>query len=655
MLHCKCGGTFREQKGFTKKGGKPYHFYGCSGFPNCTTTIQPDQYDAWKSLDQIPSSAGVAQGVAKTWTPKNYSPRNPRQVRNTKGISVPHRRMTDEQERWIDAMLGHKTIVIGECDAGTGKSSTARQLAARTKPQGYETVGIIVAFGKRASMEMAAELPPHWASSTVHSVGYEACAAEYGINDVNEAKTYQILCAEYGKPSSERPKIEGDATTGEGQSQRQLYSIVEKLVQLCKAMALTEHTAPDAVIEQWARKYNVDIGQEPARAYTMTREVLKISRTEQGIHRYGINFDDQPWLPVANNLKVAQYQYVVGDEWQDSSISRMRLAVKMVKSGGTFGFLGDSGQAIFGFTFADTTSMETSAQLAIELLHRTVEKFPMTINWRCPSVPLDLVRLIHPSIQARPNAPRGSVHILEYEDAIYDAARVGDLILCRVNADLIRTAYKFIQRGIPAVVLGRDIAKKLRDIIARFAFDDKKGYVSSHVFINRLNEWYTGTIEEIEKKNLRNTEAALQIVDDDYKSILFLAGVELGPDEVTIIKIGARTVQDILNKLNEMFGEETDKNYNPKRVITLSTVHKMKGGQCARVFILNAAAYHPHPMAASEWEQVQEMCILYVALTRVGDGTNNTDQRLFLMQGMPQVLVELGGMQFVTPYEGEQQ
>jgi hypothetical protein len=638
-LICRCGKPFRHiPAGISKKSSRPYDaFWACTNSPRiCGATLTEEEYAKMQHLDKLPGSVQVRG--PRSYIREGYRARPPKKATNPIGKLIPFRRMTDEQEVIISQILSSngKFVVEANCDAGTGKSSTIRQLAARTKPEpGEHTTGIILTFGRKATHDTRQELPPHWVASTIHSIGNEMVCAFYGTGyrNINEKKTWEILCDEYGKPEGE-----------DKAAQVLLYGIVDGLVELSKALALDENTADDAAIIQWATFYNVDLGDNVAQACTMARNVLKISRSLRGIKMYGHNFDDQVWLPVVNNLPAPKYRYVIGDEWQDSSLARIKLAMKIV--GKTFAYVGDTDQAIFGFTFADTTSMDTCKRLCDEVLGLAVQSFPMTINWRCPAIVLEATRIIHPSIRTRPNAPMGYMHLI-LQDHIEDHIKIGDLVLCRVNADLVRLAYQFIKAGLPAVVLGRDIAKRLKEIILQFAFDKDKNYVPTLTMIRRLGEWYMEQGAAIEEKNLRNTERALQDLDDNYFCILALAGAHLSPTNV-LLSVDLPNVKQVLDKIDEMFAEDTDGTYDPKRTITLATVHKLKGGQNARVFLLNAAEYHPHPLAESEWELVQEMCILYVALTRCGDGTSNPDQRLYFVNGVPQVLIAGGIMSMIT-------
>ena len=48
----ECGGMLIEKSGISKKTGKPYHFMGCSNFPNCTYTRNIPDKEIISIVDQ---------------------------------------------------------------------------------------------------------------------------------------------------------------------------------------------------------------------------------------------------------------------------------------------------------------------------------------------------------------------------------------------------------------------------------------------------------------------------------------------------------------------------------------------------------------------------------------------------------------------------
>jgi DNA helicase-2/ATP-dependent DNA helicase PcrA len=632
-MQCFCGGELRHQQGMSKYG-KPYSFWGCSRFrQGCKVSISDSDYDTLVEADVHTLSEKHHTPTKRQWTFADHKRYLPKQKRNKNtAAKLDYMRMTDEQEAVIAEMMKPGIHMVRvNADAGSGKSSLARQIAARIGPIGGEvTTGIILSFNKRPATEMMLTLPFNWVATTVHSAGNDACAAFYGVNkmNTNEYKTKDILIAEYGAPN----EVERDL----------LYKVVADLVEMCKALVLTEKDSIETVIE-YAVLYNLDLGEGPTQAAEMALKVLQVGSTVQGVRDFGHDFNDMVYLPVRNNLPVAQYRFVIGDEWQDSSPARMRLAMMMCKSSL---IVGDVMQTIYGFAYADMNAMER----ARDYMGESTVDFPLTINWRCPSIVLNLARLLCPTIRARPNAPKGAIHVISDED-FYQIVKPGDVVLCRVNADLIRAAYTLIKMGIGAVVLGRDIGKNLKDIIVKLSRQHDGTYLKTLDFLVRLNEWYDAEGEVIAAKNLRNAEKAYQKLDDTYECIMALCGVEV--EEGALKEIGIPTIEAVLAKIDAMFGEQTDNGFDHTRVVILSTVHKFKGGQAARIFGLRANEYHPHAMAVSEHEQFGEICILHVLTTRCGDGTNNPDQALFFVGGMPLPYLEKGGDQFITAYEGE--
>jgi len=54
----------------------------------------------------------------------------------------------------------------------------------------------------------------------------------------------------------------------------------------------------------------------------------------------------------------------------------------------------------------------------------------------------------------------------------------------------------------------------------------------------------------------------------------------------------------------------------PSGVVTLSSIHKAKGREWPRVFLLGKSDYQPFHRATKPWEKQQERNLIYVAYTR---------------------------------------
>jgi DNA helicase-2/ATP-dependent DNA helicase PcrA len=62
--------------------------------------------------------------------------------------------------------------------------------------------------------------------------------------------------------------------------------------------------------------------------------------------------------------------------------------------------------------------------------------------------------------------------------------------------------------------------------------------------------------------------------------------------------------------------QDSDDPKKPRNAVTLSTVHKSKGREWPRVFLLGQEKYMPSKYARQAWQLEQEMNLIYVAYTR---------------------------------------
>lgn len=80
-------------------------------------------------------------------------------------------------------------------------------------------------------------------------------------------------------------------------------------------------------------------------------------------------------------------------------------------------------------------------------------------------------------------------------------------------------------------------------------------------------------------------------------------------DTLVIFLEQSSTIIEATDKINTLFSN------NNGTGIVLSTIHKAKGLEATKVFIL-CPELLPHPMAKSAWQQDQEANLKYVAITR---------------------------------------
>jgi DNA helicase II / ATP-dependent DNA helicase PcrA len=309
-----------------------------------------------------------------------------------------------------------------------------------------------------------------------------------------------------------------------------------------------------------------------------------------------VDFSDMLWFPLVkrfngNRIESEKHDVVLIDETQDLNEVQRELCQQMLSNLGFVLAVGDRRQSIFAWRSADANSMDN---LKMEF---DAEEFPLSICYRCGTSIVDLARSVYPVIEAAPNAIEGKIEHLDKFN-IRDFLP-GDVIICRNNAPIITLAYRLMRAKIPSKVIGRDIGEGLITMI-------KKIKCTSMIeFVEKLNMWKERQIALIEKKN-PDDEQSKQKIYDKYESILVF--VE-SPDISNTDELAAAI--DSMFTTNE---EERDTLVKPSR-INLSTVHRFKGGEAKRVFVLDKFLFNPH-YARQDWQKKQEDNIRFVAYSR---------------------------------------
>jgi len=325
-----------------------------------------------------------------------------------------------------------------------------------------------------------------------------------------------------------------------------------------------------------------------------------------------VDFDDMIWLPLLEGCSFYRNDWVLIDEVQDTNAGRRLMAEKMLVEGGRVLAVGDRRQAIYGFAGADSS--------AVDQVVRSFgcQEMPLTVTYRCSKAATEMAREWVPEITAaeenldgvvsrasavqfwntygsgfKPGYPAGN----ELQGDINRRLRPGDAILCRLTKPLVSLALRLIREGIGCHVEGRDIGKSITRLITRWP-----GVRTISDLVHKLHEYQLA-----ETKNLVARDAGPQI--EALKDRI---------DTVYAIMEGCETIRDIERKIGRLFKDTRDG--ITANTVTLSTVHKFKGREANRVFILGWNEYMPSKWAKKEWEREQEENLRYVAVTRtLGD------------------------------------
>jgi DNA helicase II / ATP-dependent DNA helicase PcrA len=465
-----------------------------------------------------------------------------------------------------------------------------------------------VAFNYSIAEELKKRVPPGCDAMTMHSMGFRAVTKMFGRQEPTQYAVQDLIATLMEKDIRQ---IRSDP------NDRLVLGATDKLVSLCK-MNLTllakegeegegitwdEHNEYE--LSQLASSYELDFGEHNVdkikqRVFELTPKILELCKSPKG----KITFDDMIWLPAVLNLAVFQYDLLLVDESQDLNRCQQALAKR---AGKRLIMVGDEKQAIYGFAGADSASMKRMEE-ELGSQERGVQVLPLTVTRRCGKAIVKEAQKIVPDFEAHESNCAGTVGHLKYpiqEDAegkyelpwdqTYCAkVQAGDMILCRVNAPLVKECFRFIKRGMRANIQGKNIGQGLISLVERLSKDSTQ--VTD--LIAKLSDWlHDETSKEQAKRN--PDESKIINLQDRYDCILcFTQGVQV--------------VGEVISKINNVFTDSKD-----VEGIRLSSVHKSKGLEAKRVFFLMPKkAECPHPLSKSEWQIESEYNLLYVGITR---------------------------------------
>lgn len=466
--------------------------------------------------------------------------------------------------------------------AGSGKTTTLVEIA-KQLPDDLDAV--FLAFNKHTAEELRQRLPRHVKSCTVHSLGRRSLLTRFPKLKAKEPETrksWQLI-----RDHIKQMKLEFALS-------EENWPVADKYLQelLRFAMANLTDTRLEEEVAALAVEYNLDPPLDHGLELQCHREVRHLLRARLEVLKQHLIYDyeDMLYVPAVLKLPIPQYDFVFVDEAQDLSAVQLEVVLRAVREGGRRLFVGDERQAIYGFTGADVDSLG-------RIVGRTnATTLPLSVTYRCPSSHVALAKRLAPEIEPAPNAAEGKVFVIK--DAwLPKWVRRGDLVICRYTAPLVQQCLALLQRRIPAVVRGMDIARNLLDV-ARQLF--ARGLVN---WQDKLKAYRITEEDRILNNAASDIDAERQLVIRND----LLDSLEVLTTEV--VRQGGVHIEHLTAYIQSFFSDDDG------APVILSTIHKAKGKEADRVFILYPKTM-PAVYARTANAARGEACVQFVALTR---------------------------------------
>jgi superfamily I DNA/RNA helicase len=534
---------------------------------------------------------------------------------------------TDEQTDIFSVIENTDKHVIVNAVSGSGKTTTAIEAAERL-PENQEV--IFLAFNRNISDELDEKLPDHAEARTIHSLCAKSLYGKYKgdveVNDNNENVKEALRGLTWKDDGPEHWCKNDIDMMGMGNLLKIISLGRAKLVDLSKAKTiasiLSRYNVPlafrgnkDQSEEErlYQRRLTKHYGGEPLTPHTNETEdavsrklsdvlgkVVEILRDEPQVVNYDGMID---CVLNRGDIWLSKYDVVMVDEAQDLTPAEREVVLRASRGGRVIA-IGDEMQSLYAWRAADRDSIQNLKQgLMNRDGKRSVIERPLTQTFRCPTKVVDLASTLVPRFRATDDADEGIVQEVTPEEAM-ENVRPGDFVLSRKNAPLTRWAVQLLMNEQPAFILGKDVGKQLKGKVGAYATNNRA------LVENILGELKKDMWELAAEYENSNRDEAADAIRDQYKCIKTLA------EKV-------ETVQEFNNLVDDIFQEvESEGHALPNNAIPLSTIHRAKGLEAPRVFILQ-----PSELG----DNGEEGNVTYVAITR-------TEQELYFIGECPEFL-----------------
>jgi DNA helicase-2/ATP-dependent DNA helicase PcrA len=481
-----------------------------------------------------------------------------------------------QQAIFSNTILSNSHLAIS-ATAGSSKTTVLVEVAKRIP---YNRSSIFMAYNRHIVAELTAKLPSTTQCKTLHAIGLAILKRHFGEVKLYDKKQIDFIEPHFRDETNNKKKW------------KTIFAI-DQVMRLARA-SMTEPT--QEALNDLMNKHAL---------YLEETEMIALARSLRAyydsIRRFNrgsitIDFQDMISIPVMLDLKSSQYDFVLVDEAQDMSELDRRLINKLVKPiTGRRIIVGDPRQAIYSWRGADIDSFEKFASEPNTL------RLPLSISYRCPRAVVAEAQTIYPEIEPWEHAEEG---LVEHEGQL-EMIQEGDLVLCRNNRPLFEVLLYLIDKGVKAYILGKDLEVGLLNMLKHLNGDEKCADI--------LDEFVGSTLEKL-SDSLK--EKGIKSPDKHPK---YTAAEE----KLSIIAVCFRKfnyVWEVEEFLSDIFeDEDQDGAFFPRVGAKLSTIHKAKGMESDRVFVVDhfdAKPLIPSQYAVTEQQLISEENLRFVSRTR---------------------------------------
>lgn len=449
--------------------------------------------------------------------------------------------------------------------AGTGKSWTIFRGIERAPDRHI----LVVAFNKSIVAHAKERVSnPLVRVQTLNSLGYEFVRLAWPQTKVNRWRgrdlARQACEAKWHKDDEVIGKIDALAKFGKGcVPYAQRY---EALLPIA-----------DTYLDLWMlRARGLDSDWVARRAFT----AMQLATQPTG----EVDFADQVFLPVRMGWCRRWFDLVCVDEAQDLNPAQLHMIQQINRSPSRIIIVGDNRQSIYRFRGADFRAM-SRMQTQLGAI-----SYKLTQSFRCGSSIVERAQAYVADIVAHPSAGVGRVRYCTPTQML-EAVAPGDFILSRTNAPLAAMCRTLLLSGQRAYIRGKDVLAPLLALFRRL----RKG--RGHTvegFLTKLEKWHERERVHAQTLDFQEQRADRLTYINDLAALARI-GCE-----------GMSTVDGAIAQVQQLFAAGAD----DRHAIQLSTVHKAKGLEAPRVFLLWTTFDQN-----GRWS-LEEDNIRYVAITR---------------------------------------